>query len=103
MLATVRDRALSCILKSTRRHFLQQFKPCSSITPAVNTDNDSFGQDLRKRRADLQNGPPLEHFIANSGQSLGVTVPVETPSVPYIRDADLHGHGRKGDTVDCMI
>ena len=53
-----------------------------------------------RSRSRLQDGPGLKDFIASSGVQKPVTGAVEGGGrVPYLREEDVAGQGRKGSVV----
>ena len=79
-------------LLDRERNVLRCRKLLSSVSQRV-TRADKPSDDKQKR---LPDGPPLEHFIANTNTPSRVSG-VKTEPLPYLQREDLLGHGKKGN------
>ncbi|KAL4233104.1 CDK5 regulatory subunit associated protein 1 [Mactra antiquata] len=66
------------------------FRKCTTNASSTDVSKSLTG----KSKARVQNGPSLEHFIANSNQKRPVIKAQQVPSAPFIKDEDLMGNGR---------
>jgi len=89
------------------RMLRQIYRLCRSSNSVVHRHCSSnigaTSKTVTKLRKSISKGPSLEHFIANGKSAYVVDNRVrntQAEDVPYIRDEDLLGHGRKGKTKD---
>lgn len=85
-------------LASCPRHLLQihsrYVKVIANFTKHQAVCNSFKETDERK---DIKTGPSLGHFIANSPKSISSLRKSQvTNDVPYLKNSDLDGQGRKG-------
>ena len=80
---------LPSISRQPFRHLTRQ---CSGVANENHSKPKAAVQSSK-----LKQGPPLEHFIANSHPQSEANVEIEEPSVSYINKDELKGHGKKGN------
>ena len=86
------------MIRILKVNYIRHCRRFATSSNRFEKDTAGTSQNHQKKNSKLQDGPSLEHFIANShAKPAGLRMADTAAQVPYLTEMDIRGDGKSGD------